>query len=132
MYELFLVFIQIGVFYDKEGVVEMIIENYNIFTIRVHNMKEKSFVVTRFARLDRPPLTFFQKYGNFIMMGVMVIVQVLHHYLNLTFRFQQIDNHPSSKQMKKTKKKTKKSKNLSILFIAINNFTNITLYYTLG
>lgn len=55
----------------------MMIGNKNQFGVKVYDIKEKSLFVFTFTRVvNVPQLTFFQKYGNLIMMGVMMIVQV--------------------------------------------------------
>lgn len=71
------VYKQIAFSQDSTGVVEMMIGNKNQFGVKVYDIKEKSLFVFTFTRVvNAPQLTFFQKYGNLIMMGVMMIVQV--------------------------------------------------------
>lgn len=57
---------------------EIIIGSKEQFVIKVYNIQDKSLTVFSYSRVRIiPELTFFQKYGNLIMMGVMLVMQVI-------------------------------------------------------
>ena len=57
---------------------EIIIGSKQEFVIRVYNIQDKSLTVFSYSRVRIiPELTFFQKYGNLIMMSVMLVIQVI-------------------------------------------------------
>ena len=57
---------------------EIIIGSKQEFVIKVYNIQDKSLTVFSYSRVRIiPELTVFQKYGNLIMMSVMLVIQVI-------------------------------------------------------
>lgn len=55
----------------------MIVGTKNNFVVKVYDIKEKMLVIFNYNRvLNIPPPTFFQKYGNLIMMFFLLFMQV--------------------------------------------------------
>ena len=62
---------------DSTGVMEMIVGSRDQFVVKVYSIKDKSLTIFSYSRARViPELTFFQKYGNLIMMSVMMIIQM--------------------------------------------------------